>query len=106
VLRFERLEDDFDELMRSQALPMRLRQADRNISHHLPSNLTRAAVADAETLEAVREAYSDDFALLGYDAANATRSSSRACEDLADASLLGAYDLTERPHVCKGGKLE
>ena len=32
--------------MRSQALPMRLKQA-RNITHHVPSNLTRAAVADA-----------------------------------------------------------
>ena len=105
VLRFEFLGEDFDGLMRSQGLPMRLRQADRNVSHHLPSNLTRAAVADAATLQAVREAYPDDFALLGYDAANATRSF-RACEDLADASLLGAYDLTDRPRVCKGGKLE
>ena len=64
------------------------------------------AAADALT---VREAYRDDLLLLGYDAddhaANATRSF-RACEDLADASLLGAYDLTDRPRVCKGGKLE
>ena len=57
----------------------------------------------------MREAYPDDVALLGYDAgdhaANATRSF-RACEDLADASLLGAYDLTDRPRACKNGKLE
>ena len=95
VLRFERLEADFDGLMRSQNLPMRLKQA-RNISHHLPSNLTRAAVADAETLKAVREAYPDDAALLP--AVNGT------CEDLADYSE--PYDLTDRPRVCKGGKLE
>jgi hypothetical protein len=95
VLRFESLEDDFDALMMSQRLPMRLAQA-RNITHHVPSNLTRAAVADAETLQAVREAYPDDFALLP--AVNGT------CEDLANYSA--PYDLTDRPHVCKGGKLE
>ena len=95
VLRFERLEADFDGLMRSNGLPMRLKQARNVISHHLPSNLTRAAVADAETLEAVRTAYPDDFSLLP--AVNGT------CEDLANYS--SSYDLTDRPHVCKGGKL-
>ena len=95
VLRFERLEADFDALMMSQGLPMRLKQA-RNITHHLPSNLTRAAVADAATLEAVRGAYPDDFELLP--AVNGT------CADLADYS--SSYDLTDRPRVCRGGKLE
>jgi len=95
VLRFERLEADFDALMMSQGLPIRLNQA-RNITHHVPSNLTRAAVADAATLEAVRGAYPDDFALLP--AVNGT------CADLADYS--SSYDLTDRPRVCRGGKLE
>jgi hypothetical protein len=94
VLRFEFLEEDFDALMMSQGLPTRLNQA-RNITHHLPSNLTRAAVADAATLEAVREAYSDDFALLP--GVNGT------CADLADYSE--PYELTDRPRVCRGGKL-
>ena len=96
MLRFESLEADFDGLMRSYKLPMRLHHAQNIISHHLPSNLTRAAVADAETLEAVRAAYPDDVALLP--AVNGT------CEDLANYS--SSYDLTDRPHVCKGGKLE
>jgi len=95
VLRFERLGADFDALMMSQNLPIRLHQA-RNITHHVPSNLTRAAVADAATLEAVRGAYPDDFALLP--AVNGT------CADLADYSA--PYDLTDRPRVCRGGKLE
>ena len=81
--------------MRSHGLPIRLKQA-RNITHHVPSNLTRASVADAETLQAVRAAYPDDAALLP--AVNGT------CADLADYSA--PYDLTDRPHVCKGGKLE
>ena len=74
---------------------MRLKQA-RNITHHVPSNLTRAAVADEATVTAVREAYPDDAALLP--AVNGT------CEDLANYS--SSYDLTDRPHVCRGGKLE
>ena len=96
MLRFERLGEDFDGLMRSQGLPMRLHHAQNMISHHLPSNLTRAAVADAETLEAVRAAYPDDFELLP--AVNGT------CADLADYSA--PYELTDRPRVCRGGKLE
>ena len=95
VLRFERLEDDFDGLMRSQKLPMRLAQA-RKITHHVPSNLTRAAVADAATIKAVRGAYPDDFALLP--AVNGT------CADLANYSE--PYDLTDKSHVCMNGKLE
>ena len=95
MLRFERLGADFDALMRSQGLPMRLKQA-RNITHHVPSNLTRAAVADAETLKAVRAAYPDDFDLLP--AVNG------ACADLATYSE--PYDLTDRPRACKNGKLE
>ena len=94
VLRFESLEEDFDGLMRSHGLPMRLHHA-RNITHHVPSNLTRAAVADEATVTAVREAYPDDSALLP--AINGT------CEDLANYSE--SYDLTDRPHVCKNGKL-
>ena len=82
--------------MRSQNLPTRLHHAQNIISHHLPSNLTRASVADAETLRAVREAYPDDFSLLP--AVNGT------CEDLANYT--SEYDLTDRPHVCRGGKLE
>ncbi len=83
-------------MMRSQGLPTRLNQARNVISHHLPSNLTRAAVADAATLRAVRGAYPDDFALLP--AVNGT------CADLADYS--SSYDLTDQPRVCRGGKLE
>ena len=82
--------------MRSQGLPMRLNQARNIISHHLPSNLTRAAVADAATRSGpCARAYPDDFALLP--AVNGT------CADLADYSE--PYELTDRPRVCRGGKL-
>ena len=111
VLRFERLEQEFDELMRAFGLRHRLASA-QVISHHLPSMLARADFSDPATLEAVRSAYAEDFDLLCYGEANATercRQNTRRenptgpqiCQDLPGS--MGEYDLIDRPYNCTEG---
>ena len=106
VLRFERLEEEFDALMRAWGLRQRLAHA-QVVSHHMPSSLTRADFSDPATLAVVRSAYAEDFDLLCYDEANATERCRRnatgpqICEDLPNASYdLSDYDLIDRPYVC------
>ena len=90
------LEADFDGLMRSHGLPMRLHHAQNIISHHLPSNLTRAAVARRR------------------DAPGRARglppTTSRCCPPSTGPArgtrhYLEPYELTDRPRVRRAGSL-
>ncbi|KAJ8600456.1 hypothetical protein CTAYLR_001451 [Chrysophaeum taylorii] len=65
VLRFERLESDFDNLMRAYDHPARLTGVPNTHAHHEESNITTATIPN-DLARRLRAAYSQDMVLFGY----------------------------------------